>query len=148
MEITQSRELTPVRSVGSRWLRYLVPLAAAVILLGGGGFAALETDTVGSFWEGVWWAITLAATVGFVDTPTTVGGQLLSAAISVVGFVLLAITTAAVASFFVREDEQPQERRSRAFEDAVLAELKNLRTEIDRLTARRERPGDADDHAG
>jgi voltage-gated potassium channel len=134
----ESTDMVAARPVGSRWLRYLVPLATAVILLGGGGFAALETDTVNSFWEGVWWAITLAATVGFVDTPTTVGGQLLSAAISVLGFVLLAVTTAAVASLLVREDEGPQERRTRAFEDEVLAELKDLRTEIDRLTARRE----------
>jgi voltage-gated potassium channel len=138
MEIAESTEVVAARSVGIRWLRYLLPLAAAVILLGGGGFAALETDTVDTFWEGVWWAITLAATVGFVDTPTTAGGKLLSAAISVVGFVLLAITTAAVASLFVREDEEPQERRTQAFEDEVLAELKDLRTEIDRLTARRE----------
>lgn len=133
MEGAPSSEVVAARSVGSWWLRYLVPLAAAVVLLGGGGFAALETDTVDSFWEGVWWAIVLAATVGFVDTPTTVGGKLLSATISVAGFLLLAITTAAVASLFVREDEDPQERRTRAFEDEVLAELKSLRTEIDRL---------------
>ena len=133
MDGAPSSEVVAARSVGSRWLRYLVPLAAAVVLLGGGGFAALETDTVDSFWEGVWWAIVLAATVGFVDTPTTVGGKLLSATISVAGFLLLAITTAAVASLFVREDEDPQERRTRAFEDEVLAELKSLRTEIDRL---------------
>lgn len=133
MEGAPSSEVVAARSVGSWWLRYLVPLAAAVVLLGGGGFAALETDTVDSFWEGVWWAIVLAATVGFVDTPTTVGGKLLSATISVAGFLLLAITTAAVASLFVREDEDPQERRTRAFEGEVLAELKSLRTEIDRL---------------
>jgi len=30
------------------------------------------------------------------------------------GFVLLAMTTAAVASLFVREDEQPHERREQA----------------------------------
>jgi voltage-gated potassium channel len=105
-----------------------------VILLGGGGFAALETDTVGTFWEGMWWAVMLAATIGFVDTPTTVGGQVLSAVISVVGFVLLAITTAAVASLFVREDEEPQERRVQEFEDAVLAELESLRAEVNRLS--------------
>lgn len=138
METADSTQEWSVRSVGRRWLRYVLPLGAAVILLGGGGFAALETETVGSFWEGVWWAITLTATVGFVDTPTTVGGQLLSAVISVVGFVLLALTTAAVASLFVREDEETQVRRTRAFEDEVLVELKNLRTEIDRLSARRE----------
>jgi voltage-gated potassium channel len=135
MDSTERTNVVPVRSIGSRWLRYLVPVAAAVILFAGGGFAALETDTVGTFWEGVWWAITLTATVGFVDTPTTVGGKLLSATISVVGFLLLAITTAAVASFFVREDEEPQERRSRAFEDEVFAELKDLRSKITRLTS-------------
>jgi putative ABC transport system permease protein len=38
-----------------RWVRYLLPTAALVVVLAGGALAALETDTVESFREGVWW---------------------------------------------------------------------------------------------
>lgn len=45
----------------------------------------------------------------------------------------MAMTTAAVASFFVREDELPDERREQRFEHLVLAELAELRRELAEL---------------
>ncbi len=120
-----------------RSLRYLIPAAGIFILLAGGGFAALETDTVESYWGGVWWALSLMTTVGFANgTPETVGGKVLSAVLMVFGFVLLAMTTAAVASLFVREDEAPEERRELAFEGTVLAELDRLHKRLDMIEAR------------
>jgi voltage-gated potassium channel len=121
------------RSTGRRWLGYALPTAALVVVLAGGGFAALETDTVASFWEGVWWALVLSATVGFVDTPTTLGGKLVSALVSVFGFILLAVTTAAFSSVFVREDEAPVEARDELFETRVLHEIAELRAQIEGL---------------
>jgi voltage-gated potassium channel len=127
------RSLRPRR----RWLRYALPFSAVVVLAAGGGFAALESDTVESFWEGVWWALSLMTTVGLVGTePLTVGGRLLSAVLMVMGFALLAMTTAAVASLFVREDEAPEERALRAFEASVLAELRDVRDRLERLESR------------
>ena len=105
-------------------LRYVLPGAALLVVIAGGGFAALESDTVPSFWSGVWWALSLATTVGFVGPePVTTGGRALSAIMMVAGFALLAMTTAAVASLFVRQDEQPEERALRAFEERSLGEL-------------------------
>ena len=43
----------------------------------------------------------------------------------VFGFVLLALTTAAVASLFVREDEDSEEAHLRVFEQNALAELRS-----------------------
>jgi len=121
-----------------RWLRSLLPLAAALTVLGGGGLAALETDTVKSYWEGLWWALSLMTTVGFAqDVPKTVPGQALSALLMVLGFVVLALTTAAIASLFVREDEAPIEVRETAFESAVLDELRVIRARIETLEAGR-----------
>jgi hypothetical protein len=118
-------------------LRYLIPGAAFAVLLGGGAFAALETDTVGSYWEGVWWALSLMTTVGFVGgSPQTVAGRLASAGLMVFGFVLLAMTTAAIASLFVKEDEEPEEKRGQAFEREVLEELRELRAQIDQMKER------------
>lgn len=105
--------------------------------MAGGGFAALESDTVESFWEGVWWALSLMTTVGFIGgEPATVVGRLLSAILMVMGFTLLALTTAAVASLFVREDEMPEERALRTFEESVLAELREVRERLERLESR------------
>lgn len=119
------------------WLRFLAPLAAVAVLLSAGGFLALETDTVGDYGDGVVWALSLMTTVGFVGgAPHTTAGKLIAAALMLFGFGLLAMTTAAVASLFVREDEQPEERRERAFETEVLEELRDLKVRLDRLDRR------------
>ena len=74
-------------------LRWALPGAGILVLLAGGGFAAVETDTVSSFWQGAWWALSLMTTVGFVGgSPSTAAGQALAAAIMILGFLLLATT--------------------------------------------------------
>ncbi len=117
-----------------RSLRYLIPSAAILVLLAGGGFAALETDTVESYWEGIWWALSLMTTVGFANnTPHTVLGKIIASVVMVFGFVLLALTTAAVASLFVREDEEAEEARLRVFEQNAMAELRLLHDRLERI---------------
>ena len=121
------------------WSRYAIPVVALVALLSGGAFASLETHTTSSFWDGLWWAVSLMTTVGFVGgEPVTPVGKLVSALLMVFGFALLALTTAAVASFLVREDESPTEAREQSFERQVLAELADLRRRLDE--AERTRP--------
>lgn len=118
----------------ARRLRYLAPATALVVTLAGGGLAALEVDTVTSFGQGVWWALSLVTTVGFVGpAPVTVGGRLLAGALMLFGFGLLSLTAAALASFFVREDETPGEQRDLAFESQALRELRALRERLDRI---------------
>lgn len=120
-----------------RWLRAALPLAAITVLLAGGGFAALETKNVSSYAEGVWWALSLMTTVGFVgESPETTGGRLLSAVLMLIGFGLLSVTTAVIASLFVREDEAPEERREHAFEQQALQRLDELGRQIDGLEQR------------
>ncbi len=122
--------------MGRSSLRYLIPGAAIAVLLGGGALAALETDTVESYWEGTWWALSLMTTVGFVGgIPHTVAGKLASAVLMVFGFVLLAMTTAAIASLFVREDEEPEEQLERTFEREVLEQLGDLRAQLEQIRA-------------
>lgn len=124
-------------SVRRAWLRYLLPGAILLVVIAGGGFAALESDTVESFADGVWWALSLATTVGFVGPePVTAGGRVLSAVMMLAGFALLAMTTAAVASVFVREDEEPEERALRAFEERSLRELGELHERLERIERR------------
>ena len=120
-----------------RWLRYLLPGALLVTVLAGGGFAALETGSVGSYWEGLWWALSLVTTIGFAgDAPSTAAGKAVSGVLMLLGFVVLAVTTAAVASLFVRDDERPEEARERAFERDVLAELRKTNARLEALEQR------------
>lgn len=107
------------------------------VLLGGGGLAALETETVGNYGDGVLWALSLMTTVGFVGgLPHTVAGKLIAAALMLFGFSLLAMTTAAVSSLFVREDEAPEELREEAIEQEILRELRALHARLDDLEQR------------
>ena len=58
-------------------LAALLSTATALVLAAGGGFAALENHLVSSYWEGVWWALSLMTTVGFVgESPETTSGRL------------------------------------------------------------------------
>lgn len=109
-------------------------LGALLVLVAGGGFAALESDTVSSYWEGVWWALSLANTVGFVgETPQTTVGRLLSSGLMVFGFGLMAFTTAAIASLFVREQEAPVEAAEQEFERALLVQMTELTARLERI---------------
>ena len=106
-------------------LRYIAPGVALLLLLSAGAFAAVETESVHSYWDGLWWSLSLVSTVGFAGaTPTTALGKLVSAALMVLGFLLLATTTAAVASLFVRQDELPDHKSELGFERDVLDALR------------------------
>ncbi|MFC4783590.1 ion channel [Nocardioides sp. MAHUQ-72] len=108
-----------------------VIIALSALVVGAGAAAAFESDTVGSYWEGLWWALALMTTVGFVEgTPTSVGGAVTSALLMVAGFLLLSLISAALASLFVREDEEPAEEREEALEQQVLERLAAIEQRI------------------
>jgi hypothetical protein len=86
--------------------------AAVLILTTAGASAAIETDTVASYWRGLWWSTSLITTFGFIGQPPgTVAGAVLSAFLLVFSFLLLAMVSAALAAIFVRDDEQPRDSR-------------------------------------
>lgn len=119
-----------------RWLRFLVPASALAAILGAGALAWAETEVVSSYWEGLWRSLALVMTVGFVGpVPTSATGKIVSSVLMIFGFALMAMTTAAVASLFVREDEVEDESREQQFEQVVLAELAELRREVAQLRA-------------
>jgi voltage-gated potassium channel len=131
----------PLRVLRRR-LTVLWTAAAALVMAAGGGFAAVESHLVSGYWQGVWWALSLMTTVGFVgESPETVSGRVLSAVLMVAGFALMALTTAALATILVREEEEPTIQAERDFERStrqVLAEISARLDAIERgLTERR-----------
>ena len=114
-----------------------MPLAAVAVLLGGGGLAAVETDTVHGYGEGLLWALSLMTTVGFVGgVPHSVPGKLIAAGLMLCGFGLLALTTATISSLFVKEDIVPEEEREQGIEIEILQELRALHARLDDLEKR------------
>ncbi len=115
----------------------VVVIGALVVLLAGVGFVASEGDIVESYGEGVWWAISLATTAGFAgESPTSTAGYVLSAAVMLIGFWLLTLTTAAIASLLVREEEEPVQDAELRLEVEILTRLDELNARLERLEQR------------
>jgi voltage-gated potassium channel len=112
-------------------------VSVALVVLGAGAVASLETGTVRSFWQGLWWSISLVTTVGFIgEPPRTPAGVLVSVALMVCGFVLLALISAALASLFVRDEAEPAEAAERAVDREILDELRALHARVRSLEER------------
>ena len=125
--------LKPGSHFRRRLINYLV-LTAFVVLLAGGGFAAFESRQVSSYWEGLWWALSLMSTVGFVgEAPESLMGRLVSSVLMVSGFALMALVTAAIASLFVRDEQEPDEEAEELFEGQALRLLANLAQRLDAI---------------
>lgn len=129
-----------------RLVHYLV-IATFVVLLAGGGFAAFESRQVSTFWEGMWWALSLMTTVGFVgEAPESVVGRLLSSGLMVSGFALMTLVTASVSSLFIREEQIPDEQAEELFEEQALRHLAELAQRLEALeaTLKPRGPGDGE----
>jgi voltage-gated potassium channel len=122
--------------MGRRWVLPVLLGGGAAGAVGAGAAAAFEADTVGSYWEGLWWALSLMTTVGFVDgPPSSPVGIATSAVLMIVGFTMLSLVSATWASLLVREDEAPFEQRELNRADEILATLKSISSRLDALEA-------------
>jgi hypothetical protein len=117
--------------VSRRWVGPVMVGSLGIVVVAAGAAAAFETDTVSSYWRGLFWAISLITTVGFVgEPPRTDQGTILAVALMVVGFVLLSMVSAYLAAMFVREDEGPHEAAEESTEQAILATLLRLESRV------------------
>jgi voltage-gated potassium channel len=138
--------LDPRPHLRHRLIRYAA-LAGFLVLLAGGGLAAFESRQVSNYWEGVWWALSLLSTVGFVgEAPETVAGRLVSSFLMVSGVALMALVTAAISSLFIREEQEPDERAEELFEAQALGLLADVVQRLDAIeaTIRPGGPGEGD----
>jgi len=89
---------------------YLVMLAFVVLLMCGVGFWLLEPRTP-TLTDGLWLAFTTAATVGYGDVvPTTTASKIFAVFVVLLGFGVLTMVTAAIATGWIETEERRIER--------------------------------------
>jgi len=114
-------------TISAAWLVPVLLSAVLAIVVAAAAAAAIESRTVSSFGRGLWWSISLITTVGFIgEPPETIAGALLSAALMVLGFLLLAMVSASLAALFVREEERPHDDVEEATEAIILETLQRI----------------------
>jgi hypothetical protein len=119
--------------ISAAWLVPALLGSVLVVVVAAAAAAAIESRTVTSFGEGLWWSISLITTVGFIgEPPETTMGAVLSTVLMVLGFLLLAMVSASLAALFVREDERSHDDVEEAADSAILAALARIER---RLTA-------------
>lgn len=80
--------------------------------------------------DALWWSFVTITTVGYGDFyPTTLLGRIIAAVLMTAGVGLFGTFTAYVASFFLQQEEEAEQKR----EEAILAELRAIRERLDRL---------------
>ena len=112
-------------------------VSSVALLVGAGAAAAFESDTVGSYGRGLWWAISLMTTVGYIgQPPRTTEGAVLSIVLMLTGFALLSLVSAALASLFVKQDEAPMQRHEAVVDEEILEALGSILRRLEALESR------------
>jgi voltage-gated potassium channel len=113
---------------------YMIAVAGALLLLCGAGYWWLEPTTP-TLLDGLWLAFATAATVGYGDVvPTTTASKIFSIFVVLLGFGVLSMVTAAVATRWVETEERIIEREilrdMHKQMDALHADIDALRREL------------------
>ena len=93
-----------------------------------------DPDSFPSVWTGLWWAIQTTTTVGYGDVvPGSAAGRLIATLVMLGGIGFISVTTAGITTAFV---ESARRRRAKAgTDDPVAAEVRELRRQVEALTA-------------
>jgi voltage-gated potassium channel len=118
-------------------LRYAALLALLTTIAGGAVFKAFEPTQHLSTWDGIYWAITTMTTLGSSFEPSTVGGQVTSVVVLLVGISFVALLTGAVAQRFLAPEltelEAREEQEGETDATAALRQLRQLREQLSTL---------------
>ena len=87
--------------------------------------------------QGLWWAVQTVTTVGYGDVvPTNTVGQLVAAAVMLIGLAFLSVITAAITSSFVaRATEERARRAGGGAAPATEHDVRDINERLDRIEA-------------
>jgi len=113
-------------------------LAVAFVTMLLSGIIVSRIDpSIGTVWDGMWWAWVTMATVGYGDVvPHSGAGRLFGALLILFGVVLLSLLTANLAAFFIGGDVEKVEREEKEA-DRQLKEISARLERIERLLEER-----------
>lgn len=98
-------------------------LIAFVTMLLSGLIIVRLDPSIGSIWDGMWWAWVTMATVGYGDVvPHNAAGRLFGSFLILFGVVLLSLLTANLAAFFIGSEVEKVEQEERQM-DRLLADI-------------------------
>ncbi len=108
-------------------------LAAAFVTMVLGGVIVSRIDpSIGTVWDGMWWAWVTMATVGYGDVvPHSAAGRLFGSLLILFGVLLLSLLTANLAAFFIGGDVEKVEREEKEA-DRLLREISARLERIER----------------
>ncbi len=127
-----------------RGMSYVLLLSVIVTFAGAAGIYALEphnSNAIPNFGYALWWTSMIMTTMGSSYFPQTSGGEALCFLLAVFGFSIFGYITAAIASYFVRQDAGDTTTPEPSLVD-VLNEVKALRAELARSALREPAAGE------
>jgi voltage-gated potassium channel len=115
---------------GLQWAAVLVLMT---VLLGGLAFAHVESQDT---WDGVWWAVVTATTVGYGDIPvTTDAGRVIAIVIMLASISFVALLTGAIVERFVAGPPSIDVGEGGTLESDALREIAEIRAQVRGLVA-------------
>jgi voltage-gated potassium channel len=127
-----ARAMQEERELGSGVVfRVMGLITLFVVVIAGAAEATFDAGEFHSLWDGVWWAIVTATTVGYGDLyPKTVEGRLIGIVLMLVGIGFLSVLTATIASHFVKLDAGHDSGDIRATLERIEADLAEIKARI------------------
>jgi voltage-gated potassium channel len=128
------RGLAELRFVlARRGLLFVGATTLVLVLAGAAALEVVEPNTVkGGYFDGVWWAIVTASTVGYGDiAPSTLWGRVIAVTLMLGGIGLISTFSASVTTYFVGQQEAADLREVRerlARMEVMLEELTRAAT--------------------
>jgi voltage-gated potassium channel len=118
-------------------------LAAAFVTMVMSGVIISRIDpSIGTVWDGMWWAWTTMSTVAYGDVvPHNAAGRLFGSLLILFGVVLLSLLTANLAAFFIGSDVEKVERDEKEADRM----LKDISARLERIERRLEEQQPAKD---
>ena len=105
-------------------------MVAFVTMVLSGVIVSRIDPSIGTIWDGMWWAWVTMATVGYGDVvPHSGAGRLFGSLLILFGVVLLSMLTANLAAFFIGGDVEKMERE----EQETDRQLKEISVRLERI---------------